>query len=219
MPTPADSATPTPRRFVSFDELIACRGCDCLHYRQTLRSGQQARCDRCGDVIQTRKHNTVDRSLATALAALVLLLVSLSLPFLSLAKARLHADMTMLDAVGALWESDMRWLGVLTLGFIVILPVVRYTLMIAVLGAVRLRVAPAPWMRSALRWAIDLEPWAMADIFMVGVVVSLVKIGALATLSIGPAFWSLLGLVGCSILFNLVFCRDTLWQLLTPPTL
>ena len=55
-------------------------------------------------------------------------------------------------------------------------------------------------MRVAMRWAEWIEPWAMAEIFMVGVVVSLVKVSDLASLNVGPAFWSLLCLILTSVL-------------------
>ena len=71
-------------------------------------------------------------------------------------------------------------------------------------------------MRVAFRWAVQLEPWAMADIFMVGVVVSLVKISALASLEAGLAFWSLLALVGVMVIINLTLCKDTVWNKLDP---
>ncbi len=199
-------------------ELVACPGCDWLHVQTALEPGQQARCGRCGHAIRTRKLHTVDRTLAAALAGVVLLLVSLTLPFLSLSRSGLESHISVLDTVAALWQSDMRWMGMMTLAFIVLLPLVRLLLLLWVTWRLRWRRRVLPSMRTAFRWAVQLEPWAMADIFMVGVVVSLVKIGTVATLSIGPAFWSLLGLILISVLISLVMCRDTLWQALTPPT-
>lgn len=203
---------PTP-----LSQLLACPGCDLLHYRQQLAIGELARCKRCNDVIQTRKPTTVDRSLAAVLAAIVLLVLSLALPFLSLSRSGVESNISVLDAVKSLWFSDMRWLGGLTLGFIVLLPLSRLLLLGWVLWRIRFHRKVRRSMRMAFRLAIRLEPWAMADIFMVGVVVSLVKISSLANLQVGLAFWSLLALVGLSILINLVLCRDTVWIHLTQP--
>ena len=55
----------------------------------------------------------------------------------------------------------------------------------------------------------------MAEIFMVGVVVSMVKVSTLANLQVGLAFWSLLVLVAILVLINLTLCRDTVWTLLS----
>ena len=200
---------------VSFDDLIACPGCDLLHHRRELQLGEQARCERCSDIVQTRKYHTVDRTLAAALAGIVLLLLSLCLPFLSLSRSGIESNISVLDAVQSLWSSDMIWLGFLTLGLIVFLPLARLLLLGWVLWRIRFNRKIRRSMRMAFRWSLRLEPWAMAEIFMVGVVVSLVKISTLANLHVGLAFWSLLILVGIMMLINLTLCRDTVWTVLS----
>lgn len=199
----------------SFDHLIACPGCDLLHHRRELLLGEQARCDRCSDIVQTRKIHTIDRTLAAALAGIVLLLLSLCLPFLSLSRSGIESNISVLDAVQSLWASDMLWLGFLTLGLIVCLPLARLLLLGWVLWRIRFNRKIRRSMRMAFRWSLRLEPWAMAEIFMVGVVVSLVKISTLANLQVGLAFWSLLVLVAIMILVNLTLCRDTVWTTLS----
>lgn len=197
---------------VAFDDLVACPGCDLLHHRQVLDAGRRACCVRCGDILYTHKPHTVDRTLAASIAGILLLVVSLVLPFLSLSRAGFSSQISVLDAVWALWNSDMRWLGLLTLDFIVVLPLLRLVLLVWVLGRIRWHRRIVPAMSRALRWALLIEPWAMAEIFMVGVVVSLIKIGSIARLDVGPAFWSLLGLIVVSIVISIALCRDTLWQ-------
>lgn len=211
------SAVDQTNRQKAFEELIACAGCDRLHFKQKLQVGEIARCDRCDDVVQTRKPHTIDRSLAAVLASIILLILSLCLPFLSLSRSGVGSTISVLDAVEALWMSQMRWLGLLTLGLIALLPLARLLLLGWVLWRIRFKRQVRRSMRMAFRWALRLEPWAMADIFMVGVVVSLVKISSLANMQVGPAFWSLLVLVGISIFINLTLCRDTIWLLITRP--
>ena len=199
------------RSSVEVDSLVACYGCDLLHDRQKLQLGEFARCTRCNHVIQTCKPLTIDRTLAAVLAGIVLLIISLFLPFLSLSRAGIESTISVIDAVESLWASDMRWLGLITFGFIVLLPLARLLLLGWVLWRIRFDKKIRRSMRVAFRWVNQLEPWAMADIFMVGVVVSLVKVSTLANLEAGLAFWSLLALVGVSVLINLTLCKDTVW--------
>lgn len=196
---------------VLLDDLVACPGCDWLHYRSTLSVGEMSRCERCGDVLQTRKSFTVDRTLAASLAGIVLLIMSLCLPFLSLSRAGVESRMSVLDAVQTLWFGDMHELGILTLAFIIVLPLARFIMLAFVLWRIRFKRKVRRSMRIAFRWAVLIEPWAMAEIFMVGVVVSLVKISTLANLHVGLAFWSLLALIAVSVFVNLALCRDTVW--------
>jgi paraquat-inducible protein A len=197
------------------DKLIACPGCDLLLDRQHLNMGEFARCVRCNHVVQTCKPLSIDRSLAAVLAGIVLLIISLFLPFLSLSRSGVESTISVLDAVESLWTSQMRWLGLLTFGFIVLLPLARLLLLGWVLWRIRFDSKVRRSMRIAFRWAHRLEPWAMAEIFMVGVVVSLVKVSSLANLEAGLAFWSLLALVVVSVLINLTLCKDTVWTKLS----
>ena len=200
------------------DRLVACPGCDLLHDIQPLDTGEYARCGRCNHVVQTCKPLSVDRTLAAVLAGIVLLVISLFLPFLSLSRSGIESTISVIDAVKSLWMSDMRWLGLVTFGFIVLLPLARLLLLGWVLWRIRFERKVRRSMRTAFRWAHRLEPWAMADIFMVGVVVSLVKVSSLANLEAGLAFWSLLALVGVSVLINLTLCKDTVWAKLSQKT-
>lgn len=207
MSTTFDQAEPQ----VSLDDLVACPGCDLLHHKHALEEGEVARCDRCNQVIQSRKLHSIDRTLAVVLAGIVLLLVSLTQPFLSLSRSGIESTISVVDAVIALWMNQMQWLGLLTLSFIVLLPLCRLLLLGWVLWRIRFGRRVRHSMRLAFRWAVKLEPWAMADIFMIGVVVSLVKISSMANLYVGMAFWSLLGLVVATVLINLFMCKDTVW--------
>ena len=220
VPPPLPAVPPVfvnPPRRIAFDALVACPACDRLHRRVELEPGELARCARCEAPLQTRKPRTIDRSLAAALAALVLLALALGTPFLGLSRAGIESRISVLDAVAVLALGDFPSLGVVVALGIVVLPVARYALLVAVLAPLRLRRrarAAGPGARRAFRWALALEPWAMAEIFMVGVTVSLVKVGSLARLEVGLAFWAFVGLVAVSAYLSSVLCRDTIWRAL-----
>ena len=54
----------------------------------------------------------------------------------------------------------------------------------------------------------------MAEIFIVGVAVALVKVAGLAMLTIGPAFWAFTALVLITALNDNFMCRLTVWRTL-----
>jgi len=199
-------------RRLALDDLVACPGCDLLHHRRALANGERMRCSRCRTVMATRKPNTVDRALAACLAGLVLLALSLSLPFLALSRSGIESRISVLDAIATLWASELRWLGLLTLFLIVLLPLARLGLLAWVLVRLRTKRPVLSSMRTAFRWAIRLEPWAMADVFMMGVAVSLVKLGSIARLELGLAFWSLCALIVVTVVISIVLCRNTVWE-------
>lgn len=199
---------------IGFDDLTACPSCDALHYRVTLEPGEIARCDRCGVVVQTRKPRTVDRSLAAVVALLILLVLALCLPFLALSRSGLETRISLFEATIELWRNDFLFLGLSALVFLVCLPIVRCLLLGFALLCIRFGKRAGDKARFAFRWSVLLGPWAMADIFMIGVVVSLVKVASLARLEIGLAFWALLGAIFVSAFLESSLCRDTVWDAL-----
>ena len=201
---------------IAFDDLVACPSCDALHYRTGLKLGEIARCDRCGVIVQTRKRRTIDRSLAAVITMLVLLVTSLCLPFLGLSRAGLESQVSILEASIQLLQSKFTGLGLTAVVFLIGLPILRCLLLGFVLLRIRLGKLAKERHRLAFRWSLKLGPWAMADIFMVGVAVSLVKVGAVARLEIGLAFWGLLGAVFASAFLDSALCRDTVWKRLEP---
>ena len=54
----------------------------------------------------------------------------------------------------------------------------------------------------------------MAEIFIVGVTVALVKVAGLATVSTGPAFWAFCALVLITVLNDQLICRYSVWRAL-----
>lgn len=201
---------------ISLDDLVACPSCDALHYRLSLDSGEVARCERCGLVIQSHKPHSVDRSLAAVIAVFVLLLLALSLPLLGLSRAGIESRISILEATLGLWRQGFTWLSISAAVFLIGLPLVRCLLLAFPLATIRIGARVGSAQRLAFRWAMRLGPWAMSEIFLVGVAVSLVKISTLARLEIGLAFWALLSAILASLLLELALCRDSIWRALAP---
>jgi paraquat-inducible protein A len=182
-----------------------------------LKPNEAARCVRCGDVLYTNHPNTIDRSLAMSITSLVLLIASLSLPFLTLSRSGINSDISVLDAAWSLVFSEVALLGVFVTLLIVFIPLTRLLLMIYVMVVAKFGFSSS-WPRKwAFRLANFLEPWAMADVFLIGVVVSLIKINELAVLDIGPAFWAWVGLIVTTIALSMNLSKDTLWRRISHP--
>jgi paraquat-inducible protein A len=65
--------------------------------------------------------------------------------------------------------------------------------MIVALVVPLLRGRGRPWLVPAGRLLSVLTTWSMVDVFVIGVIVSLVKIGQMATVILGISFWAYVG--------------------------
>ena len=196
------------------DGLIACPVCDALLRDTPVPVGARARCTRCHTVIAAPRERALTRIVMLASTAFVLMWAAVFFPFLELSAQGLHRKSSLLDAVLAFSDGLLIPLTVAVAALIIVLPLVR-------LGAITYALAPMalgthPWRHAipAFRLAEALRPWAMAEIFVVGVAIALVKVAGLAKLSLGPAFWALVLLVLVTALNDNFMCRMTIWKTL-----
>lgn len=196
------------------DTLIACPACDLLHRAVIPAVGQRVRCARCRTIIASNRRNAIDRTLASAVAVAILVASALFFPFVTLEGGGARTDATLLDAIRAFSDGMTAPLVLLVAAFIVIVPLTRALLLVWVLWPLRSN-RPA-WRGAAVafRMAEELRPWSMAEIFIIGVVVALVKVAGMAEVGLGPAFWMLAALVGLVAVESRNFCRWTVWRTL-----
>ncbi|MFP3608243.1 paraquat-inducible protein A, partial [Paraburkholderia sp. SIMBA_053] len=53
-----------------------------------------------------------------------------------------------------------------------------------------LRSRPMPFSRDIARSLAHLAPWMMADVFIIGALVSLIKVAGIAQIELGISFWA-----------------------------
>ncbi|MEM6625192.1 MAG: paraquat-inducible protein A [Pseudomonadota bacterium] len=191
---------------------IACPYCDSLWRRPVLQEGQRVKCGRCHSVILTNKHRSAERTIALMIASLILYAVAISFPFMRMERSGLSNEISVIDSVMILWTNDMNSLAVICGAFILLFPLSRIILLLFVGMSLLGKVSTGRPHALSFRLAQYLEPWTMAEIFMIGVIVSLVKVGKLADISLGPAFWGMSGLIVLLTLGASAVCRDTIWQ-------
>ncbi len=193
--------------------LIACHGCDLLVDVANLPDGGRAACPRCGHFLTRYRRDAVTRALAYAVTAAVFLAIANSFSFLSMAAGGLQAAMTLPETALTLYRHGMWDLAILVGAFIVVIPALLLGLVLALclpLAAGR----PAPWLVPAARWLYSMQEWAMVEVFMIGVVVSLVKLSSMAHVELGFSFWAY---AAFSISFTLALVtldRFQCWQMI-----
>ncbi|MEM7507027.1 MAG: paraquat-inducible protein A [Pseudomonadota bacterium] len=194
--------------------LTACHICDALCHDRQPGPGERIRCPRCNTVLRTGRHAAIDRLLALALAVPPLMAIGLAASFLSLSGGGAMNEASVLDAASAVATADTWPLAFAVGALIIALPALRAVALTYVLLPLRLGHAPARHARMAFRMAVDLRPWSMAEIFVIGVAVALVKVTGMASVTLGPAFWSFVLLAMVALMEDAVLCQRSIWDLL-----
>ena len=193
-------------------ELIACSRCDVLHRAVVPPPGGRARCRRCGTTLIAPRRAALAHVIGLASAVAIMMLAAVFLPFIGITAGGLRSESSVFDAALAFSGGAMAPLALVVLAFIVVVPLARVALTLWALGPVALGRPLLPGARWAFRAEEELKPWAMTEIFVIGVSIALVKIADLATVSLGPAFWLFGGLVIVGVLQDGLTDRWTLWR-------
>ena len=191
---------------------IACPPCDAVWARPQLAEGERAICPRCHSVVLTKKTQSAERTFSLMLASLILYTVAIAFPFMRMERSGLSNEISVIDAVLVLWANGMPALAVTCALLILLFPLVRIVLLLFLGGALHARAKTSRPHALAFRIAQAIEPWTMAEIFMIGVIVSLVKVGKLADIIVGPAFWAMAALIVLLAMGASATCRDTIWH-------
>ncbi|MDX5502770.1 MAG: paraquat-inducible protein A, partial [Halomonas sp.] len=177
-----------PEARVSRRRLRACHECDWLVALPPLRPGQQADCPRCGHTLVTRHHRPAQRSMALAMAAMVALLLAISFPFVSFSVGGLGNRIELTQTATTLIGFDQPLVAIAVIMTIAVLPGL-YLLGVMWLQLGLLQGQPLPASRGIARTLAHLNPWMMADVFIIGALVSLIKVADLAQIELGLSFW------------------------------
>jgi paraquat-inducible protein A len=176
------------------DTLIACHECDLLHQRRPLPRGGTAICVRCGAKLYSRKRNSLDRVLALTIAGLLLFCIANAYPLLTFKLEAQAQETTLFSGVTALYDQGM-WIvaGVVFLTSILV-PLLQLTGMLYLILPLKFNLRP--WGLSFLfRVVHHFKPWGMMEVFMLGILVSFVKLAKMATLIPGIALYAFLVLI------------------------
>lgn len=169
--------------------LIACHECDLLQREVELSPGGVARCRRCGASLYRRPKHDVDHTLAWLLAAATLFLIANAFPLLSLDVSGQQTSATLQGAARVLHDQGMTVVAVLVLGTTIVAPGLGIAAMLYLLLPLRFgRVAPG--FIPLARLVQSASPWGMLEVFMLGIIVSLVKLAHLASVVPGVGLWA-----------------------------
>ena len=169
--------------------LRACHECDWVSALPPLNPGEKASCPRCSHVLVKRHRYPAQRSMALAIASLVALMVAVSFPFISFTVSGVSNRIELTQTATTLIGFHQPMVAIAVIMTTVVLPAV-YLLGVLWLQFGLLSDHPLPFSRDIARSLSHLTPWMMADVFIIGALVSLIKIAGLAEVSIGISFWA-----------------------------
>ncbi len=165
--------------------LISCHSCHLLCRRS--KSEMVMTCPRCGTRLRSRKPNSIHRTWALVLAAIVFYIPANVLPITTVISFGKGQSDTIMSGVIYFINTGMWPIALVIFVASVFVPLVKLLLLSFLLITVQRK---SGWRRKdrtrLYRITEVIGRWSMVDIFVVTILVALVNLGALATIQAEP---------------------------------
>jgi len=185
---------PWPRR--DRHERVACPVCDAIQPAPRLREGELASCGHCGETLYQNKPRSLSRAVGFSIAALVFMALAHGFPFLTMEAAGDRTELGLVASAQALYQDGETLLAALTLLFTVVAPALLIGSLLYI-AAPLMNGRALPGATLLTRCIQHSEPWSMLEVFLLGFIVSLLKLGKVADFEFNIGLWALVGLVVC----------------------
>ncbi|CAN5768229.1 hypothetical protein BH11MYX2_BH11MYX2_14520 [soil metagenome] len=190
-------------------ELAICMYCDAVHQRSTLPNSATARCATCHAVLY-HTNPQLGAMLVLTITATVAFVIANAFPLITLQSGGFKIEATLWQAILASYDQDLPGVAVVLAATLIAAPLLELGLLLWVLVPLNLNTRPFGF-RTAMRLMHILRPWRMVEVFLLGVLVSLVKLVHLATAVPG---WGVFGIVVVTVSLASLgyFDRGELWR-------
>lgn len=193
--------------------LIACPECDLLMAYDSLIKDERINCARCGAELKTYRYNMVSKALALVLTALILFIPASFLPILKIDILSLASEASVWDSVLGLYHSGMKAISIVVLMCGFAIPLLKLLC--------QLYVSTALYFNKGKPLAIlffkiyqELKEWGMLEIYLLGILVSIIKLQGMAELHIGMGLACFIMLLFVQVWLEIVMNQPQTWALL-----
>lgn len=220
--TPMDTSGPA-----AAGPLVGCLGCDALYMapgigardsRTRRRHGARpaiVRCRRCDASLFRLGRDSIEQALSLNAAALILLVVANVFPLMTFQLEGRERSTTLISGVFELYRQGLWPLAVLVFMVAIAIPLVKLAATLAVLAPLHAGHTPRHG-RRLFRFVETLHPWAMTEVYLLGLVVAYVKLGDIATVGLGTALFAFVALIVVMIAGEAVIEPRAVWERLQP---
>jgi paraquat-inducible protein A len=154
----------------------------------------------------------IEKMFALSLAALVLFGVTIYFPFLSFRVAGNVSEANFITSIVYLFKEHDWLLGLAVLMTTVVVPLQRIVLFLTLFGPLYFGKVPF-YTISSLKVLAHSTPWGMIDVFLVGVLVSLVKLLKMGDVIAGTSLWAFGALVFVMAAMQVTFNPHRVWEI------
>jgi len=183
--------------------LSICHECDALLHLPELKKSETAICPRCGGLLDQGR-GSIDQLLPLTITGFILFVLANLFPLLTMNANGQLVDGSLLSSTVALWIGEQRFLSILVFVTTFLTPLIQllaYAWLLIPMSSGKIW----PLSDSVLRLSHHSVPWNMMEIFLLGFIVAVVKLGEDAVIILGPSLYAFVALIILMTVLNSLF--------------
>ena len=190
-------------------ELVRCDSCALVG----ASAGDAPLCPRCGAALHGRKPDSLARSWALVIAALILYLPANYYPVMTVVSFGSGEPDTIISGVKRLIASGMWPLALLVFFASITVPVLKLLSLVLLLATTQRRSRWRIHERTHVYRIIEsIGRWSMIDIFMLSILAALVRMGSIASIEPGAGALSFAAVVVITMIAAMAFDPRLMWD-------
>jgi paraquat-inducible protein A len=196
------------------DSIVSCDTCGLVQAVPPLAPGSAAECIRCGSFVAARgSTGSLEVTAALSLAALVLYVPANIYPILKMYLHGTYSESTVWDGIVKLMEHNEWAVAVIVFLASMVVPLIKLAGLFSLVVTSRMGWGRRLRSRTQLYKFIDaIGPWAMLDVFLLAILVSLVQLAGWAKVLPGPGLIAFTAMVVLTMLASAAFDPRLIWE-------
>lgn len=192
-------------------ETRLCPECDLMVHIPPLHEREEARCPRCGHLLERYFPISVQTLLALVITGLLLYFPANLYPVITLELLGQENSSSILDGIVSLWDSQLEVVAILVFISAMLVPFVRLLLLLPVLTAAQTG-RFLSYARYWFRTYVQLYEWGMVEIYILGALVAIIKLADMATVHIGTGLFCYSALMLVEVVISLKLNEHEIWR-------
>ncbi len=196
---------------IQLDQVNVCPGCDLLLNKIQPTQGHTVVCPRCLKRLHRDHPNSVQRTLALAVTGMLLYLPANFYPLLTFNVMGIDASSSLFTSTLSMFGQNQYFVGIIVILTGFVFPLLTLSLLFWV-SAGLLMGWQARWMPGFMRWYQHLTEWAMNDVYLIGVFVTIIKMSHMAEIEYDVGLFCFVGLVITTVAAQASIDKGLFWR-------
>lgn len=191
---------------------MLCPDCDLILERVDPVPDTTVVCPRCRCLLRRTGPRSLQTVQALALTGILLYLPAIHYPLLSFDILGTRTSSSVLASIISLFTQGQILVGIIVTLTALVLPLLLLCLLFTVTTAVQ-QGWKSKWIPSCLRCYQHLTEWAMTDVYLIGTLITIIKMNHSAEISYNTGFFCFVALVITTIAAQTAVDKPLLWKL------